>query len=69
MGGLGGFLEVLGPGTEEGLKNCINVFSGPLEDSDGPFERAFAAFDNLEDEELKQRIADAGTADLLKQYL
>jgi hypothetical protein len=63
------FLVTSTLGTEEGLKDRVGVFSGAFHDPDGPFERAFAAFDNLEDEELKQRIADAGTADLLKQYL
>jgi hypothetical protein len=52
MGGPGGFLEVIRPGTEEGLKDRVDVFAGPREDPDGPFERAFAPFDDLRHEEL-----------------
>jgi hypothetical protein len=53
IGDLAGFLRILRLGTPKSLKNSIYVFSGPLEDPDGPFERSLAAFDDLGYEELK----------------
>jgi len=65
VGDLAGFLEVLRSRTEEGLKNGIYVFSCPFYNPDGAFEHPLAALDNLGDEELKQRISDAGALNLL----
>ena len=66
IGDLAGFFEVLRSRTDEGPKNGVHIFSCPFHNPDGAFERALAAFDDLEDEELEQRISDIGVPNLLE---
>ena len=67
IGDLAGFLDVLRSRTQEGPKNGVHIFSCPFHNPNGAFERALATFDDLEDEELKQRISDIGASNLLEQ--
>jgi len=67
IGDVAGFLDVLRSRTQEGPKNGVHIFSCPFHNPNGAFERALATFDDLEDEELKQRISDIGASNLLEQ--
>jgi hypothetical protein len=56
-------------GTDEGLQDGVHVVAGPLDHPNGAVKSPLASFDDLEDEELKQRVAETIAADLLVQGL
>jgi len=69
IGDLAGFLDVLRFCADECLKNSIYISSGTFHDADRAVERPFTAFDDLGNEELKERVSDIGASNLLIQDL
>ena len=66
---LPGFVRASTPSTNERLQDGIHVIAGPLDHPNGAVKSPLASFDDLEDEEPKQRVADVGTPDLFEQRL
>ena len=62
------FLSTLILGTEEGPQDSVHVVARPLDHADRAVKCSLAAFGNLKDEELKQRVADVGAQDPLNQH-